>query len=71
MAEGGEEGAAMHIHEEFQNHPSQPPTLTPDQQQQIEEDLALMTQKLVCPCEYMDSFERFQEPQLQTQRRLL
>ena len=45
MAEGGEVGAPMHVHEEFQNHPSQPPTLTPDQQQQIDEDLALMTQK--------------------------
>ena len=71
MAEGGEVGAPMHVHEEFQSHPSQPPTLTPDQQQQIDEDLALMTQKWVCPYEYMDSFERFQEPQLQNQRRLL
>ena len=64
MAEGGEEGAAMHVHEDFRNHPYQPPALTPDQQQQIEEDFALMTQKCVCPYEYMDSFERFQEPQL-------
>ena len=36
----------------------------PDQQEQIEEDLALMTRKGVYPFEYMDSFEGFQEPQL-------
>ena len=36
----------------------------PDQQQQIEEDLALMTRKEVFLYEYMDSFERFQELQL-------
>ena len=64
MTEGGEEGEAMYIHEDYQNHCYQPPTLTPDQQQQIEEDLALMTQKGVYPYEYMDSFEWFQEPQL-------
>ena len=36
----------------------------PDQQEQIEEDLALMTRKGVYPFEYMDSFEGFEEPQL-------
>ena len=45
-------------------HPYHPPTLTSDQQQQIEEDLALMTRKVVYPYEYKDSFEWFQEPQL-------
>ena len=67
MTESGEEGETMHKHEDYQNHPYQPPTLTPDQQQQIEEDLALMTRKGVYPYdpyEYMDYFERFQEPQL-------
>ena len=54
----------MHFHEDYQNHPYQLPTLTPDKQQQIEEDMALMTWKKVCPYEYMDSFKRFQEPQL-------
>ena len=63
MIEGGEEGEAMHVHEDYQNRPYQLPTLTTDQQQQIEEDLALMTQKGVYPYQYMDSFERFQEPQ--------
>ena len=64
MTEGGEEGEAMHIHEDYRNHPYQPPTVTSDQQQQIKEDLTLMTQKGVYPYEYMDSSERFQEPQL-------
>ena len=64
MTEGGEEDEAMHIHEGYQNHPYQPPTLTSNQQKQIEEHLALMTWKGVYPYEYMDSFERFQEPQL-------
>ena len=45
MTEGGEEGETIHVHEDYQNHPYQPPTLTPDQQQQTEKDLALMTQK--------------------------
>ena len=45
VTEGGEESEAMHIHVDYQNHPYQPPTLTPDQQQQIEGDLALMTRK--------------------------
>ena len=66
VTEGGEEVEVMHVHKDYQNHPYQPPTLTPDQQQQIKEDLALMTQKGVYPYEYMDSFERFQEPQLPT-----
>ena len=38
VTEGGEEGEAMHIHEDYQNHPYQPPSLTSDQQKQIEED---------------------------------
>ena len=45
MTEGGGEGEAIHVHEDYRNHPYQPPTLTPDQQQQTEKDLALMTQK--------------------------
>ena len=61
---GGEEGEAMQVHEDYQNHPYQLPILTSDQQQQIEEDLALMTRKGVYLYEYMDSFERFQESQL-------
>ena len=64
MTEGGEEGEAMHVHEDYHSHPYQPSTLTLDQQQQIEEDLVLMTQKGVYPYDYMDPFERFQEPQL-------
>ena len=54
----------MHIYENHQNHSYQPPTLTSDQQQQIEKDLGLMTRKGVYPYEYMDSFERFQESPL-------
>ena len=57
--EGGEEGEAIHVHEDYRNHPYQPPALTSDQQQQIKEDLALMTRKWAYPYEYMDSFERF------------
>ena len=64
VREGGEEGEAMHVHEVYQNYPYQTPTLTPNQQQQIEEDLALISWKGVYPYEYMDSFERFQEPPL-------
>ena len=48
----------------YQNRPYQLPTLKPGQQQQIEEDLMLMAGKVVYPYEYMDSFERFQDPQL-------
>ena len=55
VTEGREEGEAMHIHQDYWNHPYQPPTLTPDRRQQIEEDLALMTWKGVYPYEYMDS----------------
>ena len=40
VTERGEEGEAMHIHEDYRNRPYQPPTLTPDQQQEIEGDLA-------------------------------
>ena len=64
MIESGEEGAAMHVHEDYESRPYQPLTLTSDQQQQFEEDLVLMTWKGVYPYEYMDSFERFQKPQL-------
>ena len=43
VAEDGNNGEAMDVHEDYQNHPYQPPTLTSDQQQQqIEEALALM-----------------------------
>ena len=58
VAEGGEEGEAMLVHEDYRNRPYQPPTLMPDQQQK------LMTRNWVYSYEYMDSFERFQEPQL-------
>ena len=71
VTEGGEEGEAMYIHEDYRNHPYQPPTLTPDQQQQIEEGLALMTRKGVYPHQYMDSFERIPRTTVTTQRRLL
>ena len=54
MTEGGEEGEAMHLNEYYQHCLYQPPILTPDQQQQIEEDLALMAQKGVYPYKYMD-----------------
>ena len=64
VTEVWEEGEAMHIHEHYWNCSYQLPTLTPDQQQQIEEDLALMTWKGVYPYEYMDSFKQFQEPHL-------
>ena len=64
VTESGEESEAMHIHEDHQNRPYQPPALTPDQQQQIEEDLALMSRKGVYSYAYMDCYEGFQEPQL-------
>ena len=64
VTEGGEEGEAVHLHEDYQNQPYQLPTLMPGQQQQIEEDMVLMTRKRVYPNEYMDSFKRFQEPPL-------
>ena len=60
MTEAGEEGEAMHVHEDYWNWPYQLPALTLDQQ----EDLALMTRKGVYAYEYMDSFEQFQEPKL-------
>ena len=43
MTEGEEEGEAMHVHEDYRNHPYRSPTLMSDQKQQTEEDLALMT----------------------------
>ena len=53
---GGEkEVETMHVHEDYRN---QPPVLTSDQQQEIEQELALMTGKGVYPYEFMDSFER-------------
>ena len=64
VTEGGEEGELMQFHEDYQNYPHEPPTFMADQQQQIEEDLALMTRKGVYPYEYMESFEQFQESQL-------
>ena len=54
----------MHAHEHYWNHPFQLSALTPDQQQRIEEDLTLMTQKWFYPYEYMGCFEQFQEPQV-------
>ena len=36
-------GEAMHVHEDYRNHPYRSPTLMSDQKQQTEEDLALMT----------------------------
>ena len=62
VTEVGEEGEAMLIHEDYLSHPYQQPTFMPDQQQQIEENLALMTQKAVYQYEYMGSFDQFQEP---------
>ena len=59
VTEGGEEGEPMHVHEDYRNQPYNPPTLTWDQKQQIEEDLSLMTRKGVYPYEYLDSFEWF------------
>ena len=64
VTEGGEEGEAMDVNEGYRNHPYQQPILTTDQQQQIEEDLVLMSRKGVYPYEYIDSFEQLQEPQL-------
>ena len=64
MTEDGEESEAMHVHEDYQTYPYQPPTLTSDQQQQIEEDLAFITRKGLYPYKYVGSFELFQEPQL-------
>ena len=62
VTKGGEKEEAMHAHEGYKNRPYQPPTLMPDQQQQIEKDFALMTSKWVYQYEYMDSFKQFQEP---------
>ena len=64
VAEGGKESEVMHVYEDYRNHPYQPPTLTLDQHQKIEEDSAWMTRKGLYPYEYMDSFERFQKPHL-------
>ena len=57
VTEVGKEGKVMDVYEGYQNHPYQPPILMPDQQQQIEKDLALMTRKEVYPYKYVDSFE--------------
>ena len=64
VTEGGEEGEAMHVYEDYQNYRYKLPIVTSDQQQQMEEDLVLMTWKGVHPFEYMDFFEWFQESQL-------
>ena len=64
VTEGGEDGLGMHVYEDYQQHPYKPPALTSDQQLQIGEDLALMIRKGVYSYQYIDSFERFQEPQL-------
>ena len=37
VTKGGEEGEAMHVHDDYQNHPYQPSAPTSDQQQQIKE----------------------------------
>ena len=39
VTEGGEEGEAMHVHEDYRNHPYQRPKLTPDQHLFIEEGI--------------------------------
>ena len=62
VTESGEVGEAMHAFEDYRSHPHPKPPSS--QQQQIEEDLALLTGKGVYPYEFMDSFERFQELQL-------
>ena len=61
VKEGGEESEAMHVHEDYQNHPYQSPTLMADLRQQTKDDSALMAWKGVYPYEYMESFVRFQE----------
>ena len=43
VTEGGEEGEAMHVYEDYQNYRYKLPIVTSDQQQQMEEDLVLMT----------------------------
>ena len=43
MTVAGKDGEIMHVYGDYQNHPYQLPTLTSDYQQQIEEDIALMT----------------------------
>ena len=47
----------MHVHEDYQDHPYHLPTLTPDQQEQIEEDLALITRLGAYPHGYIDYSE--------------
>ena len=49
MTEGGEEGEAMHVHEDYQNYPYQLQTLTSDHQQQIEERLSFGDTKMSLP----------------------
>ena len=57
MTKCRKEGEVIHVYEDYQNHPYQPPTLTSDQQHKIEEDLVLMTQNGVYPYKNLDSFE--------------
>ena len=54
----------MHLHEEYQNYPYQPPTLMADQQQQITNwrRLGVDDTNRRYPYEYINSFVRFQEP---------
>ena len=49
MTEGGEEGEAMYVHEDYQNYPYQLQTLTSDHQQQIEERLSFGDTKMSLP----------------------
>ena len=57
MTKCRKEGEVIHVYEDYQNHPYQPPTLTSDQQHKIEEDLVLMTQNGVYLYKNLDSFE--------------
>ena len=43
------EDEVIHVYEDYRSHPYQLPTLKPDQQPQIEKDLALMTRKRIYP----------------------
>ena len=43
--EHGKGSEVMHVYEDYQNHSYQLPTLTPNQEQEIEEGLAVMMKK--------------------------
>ena len=49
VTESRKEGEVIHVYEDYRSHPYQLPTLKPDQQPQIEKDLALMTRKRIYP----------------------